>query len=90
MASDSNLRDPRVEPLEPEPPSSNAYLHRAARVAVLLAIPALTHAAELPKLRGPAGAGARVERSVARRAAPRAQLGPASLHTEHDADRGRR
>ncbi len=64
MVHDSRLRDPRVEPIDPDPPSSNAYLPRAARVAVLLAIPALTQADDWPQFRGPAGSGVSVERAL--------------------------
>ncbi|MCB1019476.1 MAG: hypothetical protein KDC27_06085 [Acidobacteria bacterium] len=48
------MRDPRVEALDPAPRAGDAYLHRAARVAVLLAMPALTGAPDLPQLRAPA------------------------------------
>jgi len=90
MASDSKLRDPRVEPIEPDPPSSNAYLHRAARLAVLLAIPAFTQTGDLPKLRGPSGSGVRIERSVVRRAAPRAAPEAASRRSDYNPGHDRR
>ncbi len=51
MAREIRLRDPRVELIDPKPRSSDPYLHRAARVAVLLAMPVLAQAGELPKLR---------------------------------------
>ena len=70
MAVDFRLRDPRVEPIDPVRPSSDAYLHRAARVAVLLAIPAFAAADDWPQFRGPGGSGVSIERSLPSKIAP--------------------
>lgn len=80
MASDFTLRDPRVEPIESDPASSNAYLHRAARVAVLLAIPAFTHAGGRPRFRELGGSGVRIESSLPAEASPEKNLtGPTAV-----------
>jgi hypothetical protein len=64
MAREIRLRDPRVELIDPKPRSSDPYLHRAARVALLLAIPVLTQAGDLPKLRSARRSEVSVERPL--------------------------
>jgi outer membrane protein assembly factor BamB len=68
------LRDPRVEPLDPAPRSSDAYLHRAARVAVLLTVPAFAAADDWPQFRGPGGSGVSMERALPSDVAPEKNL----------------
>ncbi|MEZ5393888.1 MAG: group II truncated hemoglobin [Bryobacterales bacterium] len=62
------MRDPRVEALDSAPRAGDAYLHRAARLAVLLAIPALTGAQDWPQLRSPATATVSMARALPSRA----------------------
>ena len=70
----TRLRDPRVETIDPAPRPSDAYLHRAARVAVLLAIPALARTDDWPQFRGPAGSGVSIERALPAEVAPEKNL----------------
>ena len=74
MPCRTSLRDPRVEPIDPTAPSSDAYLHRAARVAVLLALPALVQADDWPQFRGPRGAGVSIERPLPAQISPTKNL----------------
>ena len=68
------LRDPRIETIDPAPRASDAYLHRAARLAVLLAIPALARTEDWPQFRGPGGSGVSIERALPAEATPERNL----------------